>query len=186
MNLAVIQRHVDGDGASEIVADSIGIVDDAVAEVRTMSYLLHPPMIEQAGLPTALRWYVDGFQQRSGIATTLEVPADLERLPRDVETAVFRIVQEGLTNVQRHSGSSTARITVRRDAERLVVTIGDEGCGLTPAFRENHSALLAAGVGVAGINERVHELGGELTIASSEHGTSLNVALPVAATESAQ
>lgn len=174
MNLGMMQR-------TEIVADSIEIVDNAMNEVRTMSYLLHPPMIDQAGLITALRWYLEGFQQRSGIATTLNAPDDLGRLSRSLETSVFRIVQESLTNVQRHSGSAAARVAVQRDGDRLSIEIADEGHGLPPALRDDPSALLASGVGIAGINERVHELRGEMNIRSSDAGTTLTVTLPIAA-----
>lgn len=174
MNLGMMQR-------SEIVADSIEIVDSAMNEVRTMSYLLHPPMIDQAGLITALRWYLEGFQQRSGIVTTLNAPDDLGRLSRSLETSVFRIVQESLTNVQRHSGSATARVAVQRDGDRLSIEIADEGHGLPPVLRDDPNALLAAGVGIAGINERVHELRGEMNIHSSDAGTALTVTLPIAA-----
>ena len=174
MNLGMMPR-------TEIVADSIEIVDSAMNEVRTMSYLLHPPMIDQAGLITALRWYLEGFQQRSGIITTLNAPDDLGRLSRSLETSVFRIVQESLTNVQRHSGSATARVAVQRDGDRLSIEIADEGHGLPPALRDDPNALLAAGVGIAGINERVHELRGEMNIRSSEAGTTLTVTLPIAA-----
>jgi signal transduction histidine kinase len=176
MNLGMIKRL---GGDAEIVDDSITIADDALTEVRTMSYLLHPPMIDQAGLVMALRWYVDGFQQRSGITTTLDAPDDLGALPRDVETSVFRIVQESLTNVQRHSGSTTAGVSVERDGDRLSVGIADHGRGVPPTLRDDHGALLASGVGLAGINERVHELRGALTIRSSEQGTTVRVTLPV-------
>jgi signal transduction histidine kinase len=172
MNLAMMQR-------TEMVAESLEIVDSSMNEVRTMSYLLHPPMIDQAGLITALRWYLEGFQQRSGIATTLIAPDDLGRLARSLETTVFRIVQESLTNVQRHSGSAIARVAVQRDGDRLSIEIADEGRGLPPALRDNQSALLASGVGIAGINERVHELRGEMNIRSSESGTTLTVTLPI-------
>jgi signal transduction histidine kinase len=180
MNLGSIKRFFNGnDGGGRILEDSLTIVDDAVAEVRTVSYLLHPPMIDQAGLITALRWYVEGFQQRSGIATTLEAPEDLGRLPRDLETAVFRAVQESLTNVQRHSGSTTARVTVQRDGERLSIAVSDEGRGLPAALGQDRNALLASGVGIAGINERVHELHGSMSVDSSEKGTTLSVTLPL-------
>ncbi|HKR64608.1 MAG TPA: PAS domain-containing sensor histidine kinase [Thermoanaerobaculia bacterium] len=175
MNLGMLERSANGD----IVADSIKIVDAAVNEVRTVSYLLHPPMIDQAGLITALRWYLEGFQQRSGITTSLNAPEDLGRLSRNLETTVFRIVQECLTNVQRHSGSTTAHVLVHRSDEHLSITITDEGHGLPPTLRENPSALLAAGVGIAGINERVHELRGEMRIESTGRGTTVMVTLPV-------
>ncbi len=176
MNLGLIKNRPD---AGALVDDTIVVADDVLSELRTMSYLLHPPMIDQAGLVTALRWYADGFQQRSGIVTTLDAPDDLGRLSRDVETSVFRIVQESLTNVQRHSASSTARVSLERESDRLTIEIADSGRGLPPSLRDDRGALLAAGVGVAGINERVHELRGELNIHSSEEGTTVMVTLPV-------
>lgn len=178
MNLTVIEKSA-SDGASELVGSSMAITDDALTEVRTLSYLLHPPMIDQAGLLTTLRWYVDGFEQRSGIMTTLDAPGDLGRLSRDVETSVFRIVQESLTNVQRHAGSATASVTIERLEDQLSVEIADQGRGLPQDLRGDRNALLAAGVGVAGINERVHELRGELTVRSSEAGTTVWVTLPI-------
>lgn len=182
MNLGMMERFVDDDGkGAEVVADSLGIVDDAMSEVRTVSYLLHPPMIDQAGLITGLRWYLDGFQQRSGITTTFEAPEDLGRLSQSLETTIFRIVQEGLTNVQRHSGSATARVLLRREGDVLTVQIADEGHGLPPRLRDDRSALLGSGVGVAGIHERVHELHGEMRIESSEKGTTLTITLPAMA-----
>lgn len=180
MNLATMGPLVGADDRrAELVADSIRVADDAIAEVRTVSYLLHPPMIDQAGLLTALRWYTEGFQQRSGIVTTLDAPADPGPLPKDLETTVFRIVQESLTNVQRHSGSATARVSIVRTGDVLSVAISDEGHGLPPRLRQDHSALLAAGVGVAGIRERVDELGGSMRVESSDAGTTLTVTLPI-------
>lgn len=180
MNLSRMRRSAPpDDGAGEIISDSMAIADDAITEVRTMSYLLHPPMIDHSGLLTTLRWYVEGFEQRSGIATTLDVPDDLGRLSHDVETSVFRIVQESLTNVQRHAGSATARVRIDRVDGHLSLEIADQGRGLPPPLKSDHEALLAAGVGIAGINERVHELHGEMSIQSSETGTKLRVTLPV-------
>lgn len=180
MNLGYMKRFAAADGrAAAAVDDSINATDDAISQIRTLSYLLHPPMIDQAGLLTALRWYVDGFERRSGVATTLAVPHDLGRLSRDVETTVFRIVQEGLTNVQRHAGSATAKISMERLDDRLFVEIADRGRGLPAGLRNDRDALAASGVGIAGINERVRELGGEMTVHSTDEGTTLRVTLPV-------
>ena len=182
MNLGVMKPLAATDGrAAEAVEESITATDDAITQIRTLSYLLHPPMIDQAGLVTALRWYIDGFERRSGITTRLDVPDDLGRLSRDVETSVFRIIQESLTNIQRHSGSATASVSVERVAARLRIEIADHGRGLPAGLRDDRDALFAAGVGMAGINERVRELGGELTIRSGDDGTTLSVTLPVSA-----
>ena len=179
MNLGVMKPFAAVDGrAAAAVDDSISATDDAMTQIRTLSYLLHPPMIDQAGLLTALRWYVDGFERRSGIATRLDV-LDLGRLSRDVETTIFRIVQESLTNIQRHAGNATASVVLERAADRLFIEIADDGRGLPANVRDDRDALLASGVGIAGINERVRELGGEMTIQSTDRGTTLRVTLPV-------
>lgn len=180
MSLGVMQRFAAGDGrAAEAVDDSITATDDAITQIRTLSYLLHPPMIDQAGLLTALRWYIDGFERRSGIATRLDVPDDLGRLSRDVETSVFRIIQESLTNIQRHAGTATASVSVERLDDRLLIAIADHGRGLPAGVRDDREALLASGVGIAGINERVRELGGEMAIQSTDGGTTLRATLPI-------
>lgn len=182
MNLGVIKPFAaDEDRAATAIDESIAATDDAISQIRTLSYLLHPPMIDQAGLTTALRWYIDGFERRSGITTRLDVPDDLGGLPRDVETCVFRIVQESLTNIQRHAGSATAQVSLERLDGRLFIEIADHGRGLPARVRGDRDALLASGVGIAGINERVRELGGEMTIRSTDRGTTLRAALPVAA-----
>ena len=155
MNLGVMKRAAVAEGrAAEVVDDSIAATDDAISQVRTLSFLLHPPMIDEAGLLTALRWYIDGFERRSGITTRLEVPDDLGRLPRDVETTVVRIVQESLTNIQRHAASPTACVSLERRDDRLFIEIADHGRGLPARVRDDRDALLASGVGIAGINER--------------------------------
>jgi signal transduction histidine kinase len=180
MNLAVVRRLPGDDPrGAEALENVFTATDEALTEIRTVTYLLHPPMIDHAGLITALRWYIDGFQRRSGIATVLDAPDDPGPLSPDIETSVFRIVQEGLTNVQRHSGSATANVSISRQDHQLSVEIADQGRGVPPAMREDHDALLASGVGIAGINERVHELRGGMTIDSSEAGTAVRVTIPL-------
>ena len=180
MNLGFMKRFATADGrAAAAVDEGITATDDAISQIRTLSYLLHPPMIDQAGLLTALRWYIDGFERRGGITTKLDVRGDLGSLSRDIETTVFRIIQESLTNIQRHAGSSTASVSLERRDDGLLVEIADRGRGLPAGMREDRDALLASGVGIAGINERVRELGGEMTIQSSDSGTTLRVSLPV-------
>jgi two-component system NarL family sensor kinase len=180
MNLGVMKPiAATDDRAAAAVDDSITATDDAITQIRTLSYLLHPPMIDQAGLLTALRWYIDGFERRSGVATHLDVPDDLGRLSREIETSVFRIVQESLGNIQRHAGSATARVSVERLDDHLRIEIADHGRGLRAGVRDDLDALLASGVGIAGINERVRELEGEMTIQSTDEGTTLRVMLPV-------
>ncbi|HEX3583026.1 MAG TPA: PAS domain-containing protein [Thermoanaerobaculia bacterium] len=165
----------------ELLAESIALTNSSIAEIRTLSYLLHPPMIEEAGLLPSLGWYAQGFQERSGIAVSLDLPDELERLPLVTETALFRIVQEALTNIQRHSESNSATIRLRRLPRSLDLEIRDCGRGVPPALRANPPMLAAAGVGMAGMRERVRELGGTMRAESDDRGTSIVVHLPMGA-----
>ena len=181
MDLSALKRSAAAADPSmgETIDESIALTERSIAEIRTLSYLLHPPMIEQAGLLPSLRWYAHGFEERSGIAVTLDVPDELERLPIEMETAVFRIVQEVLTNIQRHSGSTVASIRLRREPHTLTLEIRDEGRGIPPALRGDENTLAAAGVGIAGMRERARELGGRMEIRSDDHGTTVAVRLPI-------
>jgi signal transduction histidine kinase len=164
----------------ELLGESVDLAERAIAEVRTLSYLLHPPLLDEAGLVSAIRWYADGFSKRSGIGVELHLPDEFERLPEDVETALFRVVQEALINVHRHAQSPTASIRLERDGNRLTLDIEDHGRGITPTIStdttRNGGGL---GVGLMGMRERLDELGGTLAIASSTHGTKLRVRLPL-------
>jgi signal transduction histidine kinase len=159
------------------VEESGRILDEVHAEIRTLSYLLHPPLLDEVGLAPALRWYVDGFIKRSGIAVQLQVSPDLGRLERDAELALFRVVQESLSNVYRHSGSKTASIDLTRSPEGLVLTISDAGRGMAgDAIAGRRDQPL--GVGVAGMKARLKQLGGRLEIHSSAGGTTVRAILP--------
>lgn len=149
-------------------------------DIRTLSYLLHPPLMDERGLPSALRWFAEGFTKRSGIQVQLELSSDIPRLPQDVEMAMFRIVQESLTNTHRHSGSSTAtiRLSVKRNEAQLEVC--DNGKGLSKPRVGGRVAAL--GVGITGMRERVREMNGQMNIESSSSGTSVHVTLPFEAT----
>jgi signal transduction histidine kinase len=164
------------------------VLQQSIREVRTVSYLLHPPLLDEAGLGPALRCYVDGYIERSGLAVDLEVAPDVERLPPDAELAVFRLVQEALTNVSRHSQSPTARIRLARekasDGRTIVLTIEDAGRGM-PAI-SNVRALIgrnigsrSAGVGLASMRERLHQIGGRLEIDSVVGRTIVRAIIPV-------
>jgi two-component system NarL family sensor kinase len=150
-----------------------------VTEVRTISHLLHPPLLDEAGLSSALRWYVDGFSQRSGIRVDLDMPDNFERLPVELETAIFRVVQECLTNIHRHSGSPTAKIRLRQRDHEAVVDIEDKGRGIPQHKLEQMAAAGAPGVGVRGMQERLRQLGGKLDIESNSGGTRVKVRLPL-------
>jgi signal transduction histidine kinase len=160
------------------------LMEQCIAEVRTLSYLLHPPTMDAAGFASAARWYVEGYSQRSGLKVRLDAPADPGRLPDAIELALFRVLQEALTNVHRHSGASAADVLIQQDAEQIVMEIRDNGCGMPEALLDQSRATGAGvGVGIMGIRERVRELAGKLTLESNSNGTLLRVAIPVQSEE---
>lgn len=168
MNLARMKESP----TPELIDDSLALVEQSIKEIRTLSYLLHPPLMDDLGLVPALEWYAGGFEQRSGIAVTFDAAADIGRLPPEIETTVFRVVQEALTNIHRHSESPVATIRLQRSDGNLLVEVGDQGRG----FAEN----AAPGVGLTGMYERIRDLNGEIDIKSGEQGTTLTVRLPLA------
>ena len=156
-----------------------GLAEDAVREIRVLSYLLHPPVLDDLGLISALGWYVRGFAERSGIQAVFEVAQDFGRLPQEIETTVFRIVQEALTNVHRYSGSRTATIRLASQAGQVRAEIQDQGCGLPILSREGPK-IVRFGVGIAGMRERVKQMNGTFEIESTPgHGTTIRVILPL-------
>jgi PAS domain S-box-containing protein len=183
--LAVLKMNLgslagSGDDAAAVATQCAEIVEKCLTETRTISYLLHPPMLDEAGLGSAAHWYVDGFAQRSGIKVNLNLPPKLGRLDNDVEVALFRAVQEGLTNVHRHSGSSVVDICLRFDAKNLRLEIKDDGRGIPKKrLRSLIEVPAEAGVGLAGMRERIRELGGSLEIRSDRTGTTLAINIPV-------
>jgi signal transduction histidine kinase len=180
MNLSAVRNDIDHLArTAATLTDSETLVQEMVTEVRTISHLLHPPLLDEAGLSSALRWYVDGFSQRSGIRVDLDMPDNFERLPVELETAIFRVVQECLTNIHRHSGSPTAKIRLRQRDHEVVVDIEDKGRGI-PAYKlEQMASAGAPGVGVRGMQERLRQLGGKLEIESNSSGTRVKVRLPL-------
>jgi two-component system, NarL family, sensor kinase len=162
------------------VIESISLVDELTAEIRTVSHLLHPPLLDELGLESALRLYVDGFGARSRIKVDLDyLSQGDDRLPREVGIAVFRIVQESLTNIHRHSGSPTASVRCTRSDGEITCEISDQGKGI-PLEKMSTSSLPGSfGVGLRGMQERVRQLGGTLKIESNGHGTSISATLPV-------
>jgi signal transduction histidine kinase len=168
--------------SAKTVSDSVVLVNDMSRDIRTISYLLHPPLLDEAGLASALRWYIRGFTERSGIQVELELPEDFERLPRDVETAIFRLVQECLTNIHRHSESPTATIGVVQSNGQVRIEVRDQGKGIPPDKRIELLSAGTPGVGLRGMRERLRQLGGTLEINSDGNGsgTQIVVRLPVA------
>lgn len=168
-----------------LLARSSDLVERAISELRTLSYLLHPPILDDLGLEGVLPWYTAGFSSRSGIEVKLHVQP-LGRLSADIELTIFRILQEGLANIHRHSGSPTAEITVGRDADRVTLQIVDHGSGIRPSVLEDvRTAVSVVGVGTAGMRERVRQMGGSLQIDSGRDGTSITASLPISTTTQA-
>ncbi|MGH9736285.1 MAG: PAS domain-containing sensor histidine kinase [Candidatus Acidiferrales bacterium] len=182
MSLSKLKRtceKLDPD-AHALLTESIEMANECLRDVRTLSYLLHPPLLDEFGLISALQWYVEGFSERSGIGVNLEVPAALNRLPAEMETSLFRLVQEGLTNIHRHSGSPTAGIRLVCDSNELRLRIEDHGKGMSAGEMSGTNGA-ARGVGLASMRERVRELGGNLEITSEAGHTQIDVTLPVVA-----
>jgi len=180
--------------------DSLDLIDRCTAEVRTLSHLLHPPLLEEMGLASAIPWYLDGYTQRSGVQVELDMPPHFDRLPKPLELALFRVLQESLTNIHRHSGSKLARIRFRIENHQAVLTIEDHGTGFAPA--NGHSGDTRSpqprstdpdptnsvrpkdefgqdGVGISSMRERVRELGGQFRLTTSVSGTTVEAVLPL-------
>jgi len=179
MNIGLVQSqsHLLDSRASRAVSDNAMLVEQVSSEIRTISHLLHPPLLDLAGLRSALRWYVDGFSERSKIKVDLEIPADFGRLTAEMEIAIFRIVQECLTNIHRHSGSDAASIRLRKEGNELMVQVRDNGKGIP---EEKQRELTASGLGFGGMRERLRQLGGTLEVQSDGTGTFVSALLKVA------
>jgi PAS domain S-box-containing protein len=176
MNLTVVKDSARdlSPRARTCLSESLGLAEECSREIRTLSYLLHPPLLDEAGLGSALRWFVDGYTQRTGIHVDLEIPPELIRLPGDVELALYRVVQEGLTNIHLHSGSKKAHVSLTCGPAQALLTVADEGCGMPPGLLERGGRRGAKlGVGIPGMRERIRQLGGQFEIVSGSNGTTL-------------
>jgi signal transduction histidine kinase len=161
------------------LGDISTLVDEAIQEIRTTSYLLHPPMLDEVGIAFAARWFVDGFSQRSGIEMNCDVVELCERPPRQCELVLFRILQESLTNVHRHSGATVATVKLSVDADHILLAISDNGHGMSQERVDRFTKTASVGVGIAGMRARVHELGGSMEIVSNHNGTTVAARVPV-------
>jgi signal transduction histidine kinase len=162
------------------VSDVVQLADQAIEEIRTMSYLLHPPLLDEVGFACAAEWYIEGFAKRSGINVRADIGNSRERLPQSVEIALFRVLQESLTNIHRHSGASDASVHFRHEVDAVVLEIRDFGRGIPEErLRLLHGINAETGVGLAGMRERLHELNGTLEIESDGHGTSMRATVPL-------
>ncbi len=180
INLSLVQKNEGlAPNAANAVRESIALVQQLSKELRTTSHLLHPPLLDESGLPSAVCWFVDGFAKRSKIPVDLEIAPDLGRLPRELETTIFRMVQECLTNIHRHSGSPTASIRIARNSNHVSVAVRDRGKGMSADNYRNSFGPITPGVGIQGMRERVRQLGGHLQIHSGSSGTTVRATLPV-------
>jgi len=181
MTVARIEDEAKRDPARlrETVKEVRDLIEGLTREIRTTSYLLHPPMLDEMGLASALGWYLEGLQQRSGLSIELNIPSDFGRLAPDVELAIFRLVQECLTNIHRHSGSKTAVIRIIRGPDKIYAEVQDHGKGMSPErFAEVQSQGAGVGVGIRGMRERVRQAHGELTVDSNALGTKITATFP--------
>ena len=181
MSVAVLEEKLkQNQCTSDVLSEIAALADQALQEIRTTSYLLHPPLLDEAGFNSAAQWYVDGFGKRSGIKVRLDLATKRERLPITIETALFRVLQESLTNVHRHSGALEVSIRFQYEAENVVLEIRDCGRGIpTELLRRLREASSETGVGLAGMRERLNELNGKLEIESDAHGTSMRAIVPL-------
>jgi PAS domain S-box-containing protein len=163
-----------------LLVECADILERAISETRTLSHLLHPPLLDEAGFASAASWFVAGFSQRSGIPVSLDLPPDLQRLPDVIEIALFRVLQESLTNVHRHSRAKSAEIRVDVDAEHVTIEIRDHGRGMPPhIIRQIEAEPSKLGVGLAGMRERIHELEGRFAVSSNNRGTTVQATIPL-------
>jgi len=189
MNIGVVaeEKNKLSPDAARRVEENRVLLHQASTDIRTVSYLLHPPLLDEMGLRSALQWYIEGFSERSKIATRLEVPADLVRLPRDYELVIFRVAQECLTNIHRHAKGSSAIVRLSNADGKLTMQIKDNGEGIDPEIQTRIASGKTSGVGLRGMRERLAAIGGALRIESNVNGTSVFVSLPLEkAAEAAQ
>jgi signal transduction histidine kinase len=163
-----------------LLVEAIQLLDQSIAETRTISHLLHPPLLDETGLSSAAKWYLEGFAQRSGIKVKLDLPDDVGRLPKQVALGLFRILQESLTNIHRHSGSAKAEVALELSSDQVILKVRDYGKGIAPELlRGFQTKGTNSGVGLAGMRERMRELGGQLSIQPCAPGTLISVTIPL-------
>ena len=165
-----------------LVTDVADLADQAIEELRTTAYLLHPPLLDEVGFACAAEWYIEGFAKRSGVNVSMEIATHHERMPRSMETALFRVLQESLTNVHRHSKAAHVTVCFRHQFEKVILEIRDDGCGIEGErlvrLRETSAET---GVGLAGMRERMNELNGTLEMESEGRGTTIRAVVPLRA-----
>ena len=180
ISVAVLQERCEPiPGVVALASEVAVLADQASQEIRTMSYLLHPPLLDEVGFACAAEWYIEGFAKRSGISVKLDIATTQERLPIGIEVALFRVLQESLTNVHRHSRASGVSVCFRQEIEKIVLEVRDDGRGISADRLDRlREASAEAGVGLAGMRERMNELNGKLEIQSDSHGTTMRAMVP--------
>lgn len=180
MSLAAAEKCATAPEREAKIAEAVRLADRCQSEVRTISYLLHPPLLDDMGLRSAIAMYVEGFAARSAIQVDLQIPKEIPRFPVSIETALFRVVQQSLSNIHRHSGSEFASVAVAVDAHTVGVRISDRGRGIpAKTLQAFNSGKALLGVGVAGMRERIKGMGGRFAVESGENGTTVQASLPV-------
>jgi len=177
MAISLMQKRIPDDRTLD---ECLSMLDDAITETRTISHLLHPPLLDEAGLNSAMRWFVEGFAKRSNIQTNLQIPDQVDRFPDSVELVLFRVLQESLTNVHRHSGAKHAEVSLSTADDRILLRVRDDGRGMPADLIEtlgNNGS--GAGVGLAGMAERAREVGGKFKISSNNSGTEISLEVPI-------
>jgi signal transduction histidine kinase len=177
LNLGRLQRRDTG-AAQPLLAEAVDLTDRAIVEVRTISHLLHPPLLDELGFYSAARWYAEGFAQRSGIKIELKFAEIVERLPKEIELALFRVLQESLTNIHRHANANLVEVVVECTDIEVILCVDDNGRGIQQHILERFNAGEAGGIGLSGMRERLAELGGKLEVQSTARGTQIRATLP--------
>jgi len=181
ISIELLQQRLNHDQtACDELSGIARLADRALQEIRTTSYLLHPPGLDEAGFSCAAQWYLEGFAQRSGMKVRMDFAQDVKRLPGTIEVALFRVLQESLTNVRRHSGSCEVDVCFHREAEAAILEVRDYGCGMPEELLSSlDGSVCHSGVGLAGMSERLNELKGGLKIEAADPGTRLRAIVPL-------
>jgi signal transduction histidine kinase len=180
MNLSKVKGRIPTPSSEvgEILSHCISLTRGISDELRTLSYLLHPPMLDECGLNAAIRSYVSGVNQSNGLHVKVEIPQDLRRLSEEAELAIFRIVQASLTNVHLHSGASEANVKIGENLDGVIVAVSDEGHGIPEGVLDHTSRIRTVGIGITGMRERVKQLGCRLEIKTGRSGTTVKATIP--------
>ena len=167
-------------GSAECISDCVTLVGQCLQETRTLSHLLHPPLLDEVGFVSAAKWFVEGFATRSGLLVRCDIPFDLPRFGNNSEFCLFRVLQETLTNAHAHSGCRALNIGVQFDSAKVILTVEDDGTGIPPdrltLIQEGTGPL---GIGLSGMKERICDLGGHMYVYSGEHGTTVRAVVPI-------